>query len=126
MNKYQAIQAFWESFGWAAYNENTVPDNALEINNNRYITYETATDSIGNYLRLSAALWHRSTSWTTVHAKAEEIANYIENIMPPSLPIDNGRMVVRKGTPFAQDVGDEDITIRHTVLLIDVEFLINS
>ena len=39
MNKYQVWQAFWSSFGWAAYNENTVPDNAMELNNNRYITY---------------------------------------------------------------------------------------
>lgn len=35
MNKAQAIQAFWESFGVPAYEESTVPDDAVMP----YITY---------------------------------------------------------------------------------------
>lgn len=123
MNKYQALQSFWESFGWAAYNENTVPDDALDKNNNRYITYEAASDALGSELLLSASLWHRSNSWTTIHAKAAEILRYIEIEMPPSIPIDGGRMKVRKAEPYAQDSADDDDTIRRVRLNVYVEFL---
>jgi len=126
MNKYQALQSFWESFGWAAYNENTVPDDALAANNNRYITYEAATDSIGEPLLLTASLWHRSTAWTVIHAKAQEISDYIEFEMPPSIPINGGRMKVRKATPFAQDGADDDATIRRVILNVYIEFLTQS
>lgn len=123
MNKYQALQSFWSSFGWKAYNELTVPDNALEENENHYITYEAATDNLGEELLLSASLWMRSTSWTTIHAKAEEIAKYIETEMPPAIPIDGGYIKIRKASPFAQDMADDDDTIRRVLLNISAEFL---
>lgn len=126
MNKYQAVQAFWSGFGWAAFNEGTVPDDALELNNNRYITYESITDKIGNAIFTHATLWHRSTSWTTIHAKAAEIAAHIETVMPPSLTVDNGRLVIRMGTPYAQDMPDEDRTLRKVFLNVQLEFLTNS
>lgn len=123
MNKYQALQEFWSSFGWKAYNELTVPDDALSMNNNRYITYEAATDSIGEDLLLSASLWHRSTSWTTIHAKAEEIAEFIETQMPPAIPVEGGWLKIRKASPFAQDMEDDDDTIRRIRLNIYAEFI---
>ena len=123
-NKYQALQQFWESFGWPAYNENTVPDDALS--NGSYITYEAASDTFDEQLLLSASLWRRSTSWAAIHAKAEEISEYIETEMPPSIPIQNGRMVIRKANPFAQDGADDDDTIRRINLNIYVEFLSNT
>ena len=123
MNKYQALQEFWSSFGWKAYNELTVPDDALSMNNNRYITYEAATDSIGEDLLLSASLWHRSTSWTTIHAKAEEIAEFIETQMPPAIPVEGGWLKIRKASPFAQDMEDDDETIRRIRLNIYAEFI---
>ena len=123
MNKYQALQSFWSSFGWAAYNESTVPDDAMELNGGKYITYEAATDSLGEDLLLSASLWHRSTSWTTIHAKAEQIAQFIETQFPPAIPIDGGFMKIRKGTPFATDSADDDLTIRRVRLNVFIEFL---
>lgn len=123
MNKYQALQCFWSSFGWAAYNENTVPDDALEKNGNKYITYEAATDSYGQDMLLSASLWQRSTSWTEIHAKAEEIAEYIETQFPPEIPVDGGFLKIRKASPFAADSADDDDTIRRIRLNIYAEFL---
>lgn len=123
MNKYQAWQAFWSSFGWAAYNENTVPDNAMELNNNRYITYESCSDSFGNVNLVTVSLFHRSTSWTTIHAKAEEIAERIKRMYPPSIEIDGGRMKISTGQPFASDMSDEDDTIRRVRLNVLVEFM---
>lgn len=123
MNKYQALQSFWSRFGWAAYNENTVPDDALERNGNKYITYEAATDSCGQELLLSASLWQRSTSWTEIHAKAEEIARYIETQFPPEIPVDGGFLKIRKASPFASDRADDDDTIRRVQMNIEAEFL---
>lgn len=123
MNKYQALQYFWASFGWSAYNENTVPDDALERNGNKYITYESATDSYGEELLLSASLWQRSTSWTEIHAKAEEISEYIETHFPPEIPVDGGFLRIRKASPFATDSADDDDTIRRIRLNIYAEFL---
>lgn len=123
MNKYQALQYFWSLFDWAAYNENTVPDDALEKNNGKYITYEAAADSIGQTMVLSASLWHKSTSWTEIHAKAQEVSEYIELHFPPEIPVDGGYVKIRKGTPFASDMADEDDTIRRVLLQVQVEFL---
>ena len=123
MNKYQALQSFWSSFGWAAYNELTVPDNAMALNNNRYITYEAMSDSFGNINVASVSLYHRSTSWTTVHAKAQEIEERIKRMWPPSTKIDGGRMKIRTGQPFAKDMADEDDTIRRVRLNITIEFM---
>lgn len=122
-NKYQALQTFWSSFDWAAYNRFTVPDDALETNGGKYITYEAASDSYDNDLLLSADLWMRSTSWTAIHAKAEEIAQFIDTQFPPAIPIEGGFMKIRKGTPFAQDMADDDRTIRRVHLNVFVEFL---
>lgn len=126
MNKYQALQYFWSLFGWKAYNELTVPSDAMEQNNNRYITYESATDSSGESLLLSGSLWMRSTSWTEIHAKAEEIATYIQTHFPPHIVIDDGCLVIKKAQPFASDARDDDLTIRRVRLNIYAEFITNS
>jgi len=123
MNKYEALQNFWSSFGWAAYNELTVPDNAMAENNNRYITYEAFSDSFGNVNVSGASLFHRSTSWVTVHAKAQEIAERIKKMYPPSIKIDGGRLKIRTGQPFATDMADEDDTIRRVRLNVTIEFM---
>lgn len=123
MNKEQTIYCFWSSFGWKAYDEGTVPDNAMTDNNGRYITYSVATDSIGNDLLLTASLWNRSTSWENLDEKTDEIARYIETEMPPSIKLDNGRLKIRKGTPFAQRMTDEDDSIRRVVINIIAEYL---
>lgn len=121
-NRYQALQQFWESFGWAAYNENTVPDDALDQGS--YITYEAGLDGFDSSMALSASLWRRSSSWAIIHAKAAEIENYIEYEMPPAIPIEGGLMRIRKANPFAQDGADDDDTIRRVNINVEVEFMI--
>ena len=70
MNKAQAIYSFWSSFGWAAYDENTVPDDAVEP----YITYEVTDANIGKPVILNASLWDRSKSWKNVEQMKQQIA----------------------------------------------------
>ena len=119
MNKAQAIQKFWESFGLPAYDEATVPKDAQMPR----ITYNVQTDSIEGILGLSASLWYMSTTWEEVSLKAEEIGNYIVKMQPPTIAIDEGRVYITKGQPFAQRMTDPNDSIRRINLNIQVEFL---
>lgn len=119
MNKLQALQNFWQSFGLMAYDSTDVPDNAQMP----YITYNVATDSLGNVLNMSASLWYRSNSWKDISDKAEEIAEAIVKMNPPSIKLDNGRLYIAKGTPFAQRMSDEDGNVRRIYLNIQAEYL---
>lgn len=121
-DKNEALYQFWSRFGWTAFDENTVPDNALENNNNKYITYQDATDSFGSEMMLTASLWMRSNSWTGVDKMSEKIARYIEIEMPPAIPIDGGWMRIRKGSPFSTRTGDDNDTLRRRILNVIVEF----
>lgn len=118
MDKSQALQAFWESHGLPAYDIGTVPETAVMP----YITYDVATDSLGTVLSLSGSLWYNDTSWEHISEKAEQIAEYIAKIHPPSIEIDGGRMYLTKGSPFAQRITDPDPYIRRILININVEF----
>lgn len=119
MDKVQAIHQFWNSFGWKAYDENTVPDNPQFP----YITYTVRTDSIDNQVQLSASLWDKTMSWTNITKKAEEIGEYLVRQHPISIQIDNGRLYLTKGTPFTQRMNDEDDRIRRIFMIVYGEFL---
>ena len=128
MNKAQALQAFWSSFGLNAYDENTVPDDAPK----RYITYSVATDSMDRVVNLTASIWDQdTTSWAFVEETAETIAKALEErdltrmgIQAPTIPLDTGRLFLTKGSPFAQRMEDpgSDLT-RRIYLNIQAEFL---
>ena len=118
MDKMQALHNFWSSFELPAYDENTVPADAGYPR----ITYEAASDSLDTVVILSASLWYWSLSWEDITLKADEIAEYIENIYPPAIKIDTGRMFIKRGTPFAQRMSDPDGNLRRILLTINVEF----
>lgn len=120
MTKEQAIQHFWSSFGIPAYDEQTVPADAVMP----YITYRVATDSFERVVNLNASIWYRSTSWADVSAKSAEIARAIGQYGFTKLKLDNGYMWMVKGTPFAQRMSDpSDDMIRRVYLNVQAEFL---
>ena len=120
MTKGQAIQQFWESFGLPAYDEPTVPDDALFP----YITYSVHTGSLGDLCIVNASLWYKSYSWKEISEKTEEISKAIAHMNPPSIAIDGGRLYITKGVPFAQRMREEtDDSIRRMLLNINYEFL---
>ena len=123
MDKLQALQAFWESFGWTAYNEATVPDNAL-TEHDGYVTYSAAVSAFESVTALTASLWQRSKSWTGVVEKAKEIETAFGDgwII---LDCDDGRIWVKKGNPFYLLMPDEDNTVRRIYFNIEVEFFAN-
>lgn len=121
MDKWQSIHAFWSSFGIPAYDESSVPQDAQMP----YITYNASTAAIGGLVFLSASLWYMSFSWEGISKKASEIEDYIINMHPPTILIDEGRVYITRSFPFAQRMSDEDDRVRRILLNINVEFLTN-
>ena len=82
MDKAQALQAFWSSFGIPAYDQSTIPnaDSADHRPQPPYITYRVAEDSLGNPVLLSGSIWYRSTSWAEIEQKAKQIHQQIPRI----------------------------------------------
>lgn len=111
----QALHQFWSSFGWAAYDVNTVPSSDLNPQMPR-ITYDVEWSEFDDTKQLEASLWDRSYSWQTVEEKAEEIANYIGGGM--ILPDKKGRVYFLD----AQRVSDEDDALRRIIIQVQVDF----
>lgn len=118
MDKAQTLHSFYSSFGLPAYDENTVPDDAVLP----YISYEVAEDSIGSPVYLSASLWYRSPSWAEITKKANEIGAYI-GYGGRTFNYDDGLMWIQRGSPFMQRSADDDDTIRRMNLNISAEFI---
>ena len=119
MTKAAAIYQFWNSFGLTAYEESSVPDDAAFP----YITYQLVTDSFDREIPLTASLWYRSESWTAINAKTEEISQKISR-GGKIIPCDGGAIWLKRGQPFAQNVGDEsDNIIKRKYLNLTVEYL---
>lgn len=119
MNKWQAQQSFWSSFGLTAYDEITVPENAIFP----YITYEAVADDFGHPASISASLWYKSMSWQEISQKADEIADAI-TMGGKMYPYKDSAILVRKSNPFAQRMSEPtDDTIRRMVLNVTLEFL---
>ena len=104
-----------------AYDENTVAENATFPR----ITYSVSTDSIGNLVILSASLWYNTRSWEDISKKADEINNYIGR-GGKIIPFDGGAIWLRRGSPFAQRMGEpSDSSVRRILLNITAEFISN-
>ena len=119
MTKAAAIYQFWNSFGLKAYEENTVPTDAVFP----YITYQLVTDSFDREVPVTASLWYRSESWTSINSKTEEISRKISR-GGKIIACDGGAIWLKRGQPFAQSMGDEsDDLIKRKYLNITAEFM---
>lgn len=122
MTKEGALYLFWSSFGLTAYEENTVPtgEDAPKF---PYLTYSVSTDEIGREIALNASLWYRSDSWADINAKTEDIAQKIGR-GGCLVHFDEGSIWLKKGQPFAQNMGDEsDNMIKRKYINITAEYL---
>ena len=119
MTKAAAIYQFWSGFGLTAYEENTVPTDAAFP----YITYQLVTDSFDREIPLTASLWYRIESWTAINEKTEEVSQEISR-GGKIIPCDGGAIWLKRGQPFAQNMGDEsDNLIKRKYLNITAEFM---
>lgn len=120
--KAATIYEFWNSFEMPAYEENSVPtgEDAPKF---PYITYQLVTDSLGNEVAMTASLWYRGTSWVEANAKTEEISQRIGR-KGAVLDCNGGKVWIKRGTPFAQNMSDEsDNLIKRKYLNITAEYL---
>ena len=118
MTKAAAIYQFWSGFGLTAYEENTAPEDAAFP----YVTYQLVTDSFDREVAATASLWYRSESWTAINAKTEEISAHI-GLGGKIIKCDGGRIWIKRGQPFAQNMGDEsDDLIKRKYLNLTFEF----
>lgn len=123
MNSQQALDNWWNSFGWKAWEENTVPDNALATEGH-CITYTAGTNEFGRPMMLSASLWERSMSWAGTVNKASLIEATI-GLGGTVIPFDGGKLWIKRGSPFSQRMGDTDNTVRRVYINVEVEYFTN-
>lgn len=116
-DKWQAIHAFWNSFEIPAYDETSVPGDAVMP----YITYNAAVSEFESTVMLSASLWYNSTSWADISRKADEIAQSINGYRLEVLK-DHQYLFLSKGVPFAQRMKDTDDRIRRIYINVMGEF----
>lgn len=117
-NAWQAQQEYWESFGLPAYDENTVPDDAVLP----YITYEARLGELDGDMQVSASLWYAGRSWADISDKA----TLIQKTGNKQIKIDGGYMKVRiPADNFAQRMDEPSSNlIRRIVLRVSIEFII--
>lgn len=120
MTKNAAIQEFFSSFGMIAYPSISVPTSGSEAPTFPYITYTVNTDQGIERVAGSASVYYRSEGWTGLNAKVDEISQAVGTGVV--LTCDEGGIIVRKGTPWAQPMGDDsDNMIKRKIL--NFEFL---
>lgn len=117
MNDIQALHEFWSGFGWKAYDENTVPEDA-ELPR---ITYSVFTANFDEPVAMSASLWTRSKSWEAITEKAKQINDEI-GYGGVIIPFEDGAIWIERGVPFSQRMSDTDDTIRRIYLNIQAEY----
>ena len=119
MNKYQALDGFYNGFGVSAYVENCVPKNAKMP----YITYEVVTDSLSaTATALTCQIWYKSNLWKDINAKVEEISQKLASGV--KLKTDNGCIMLYRGKPFSNNMVDpDDTTIKCKVINITADFI---
>ena len=129
MTKAGALYQFFSSFGIEAYEETLVPtgDEAPKF---PYLTYQLVTDSFENEVQIPVSLFYYSeASLLALNEKTEEISKRIGRggVM---LDCDGGKIWLKRGSPFAQTMGDEsdrtvstDKTIKRKYINITAEFL---
>ena len=127
MDKWQALQAFWESFGLPAFKENSVPDEVWDENLKKmvklqmpYITYEVTASTFGTRVASSASIWYRDTSWKAISNKAKTITDATAD--GKTFAYDGGGMIV--WTNNASDMSEPtDDMVRRIRLDVTIEFI---
>lgn len=121
MTKDGAIQSFFESFEIPAFPSTFVPSSGTESPEYPYLTYSAPTGSNLAKLTVIAKVYYRSESWLDLNAKVREISQFVGDWH--LLQCDEGAIIVRKSTPFAQPYGEEsDDMIKSKILSFEFLF----
>lgn len=116
MDKYQALNKFYNSFGIKAYEENSVPEKAKMP----YITYEVMTSAFSDdKTALTMQIWFNDTKLVGIDNLTEKISDALSG--GKKLKCDNGYIVLYRGNPFAQNVKtiDKSIKCKYVTIMCD-------
>lgn len=126
MDKIQALDSFWNSFGVKAYDESTVPDemsflNPKNTDKNPYITYEVNIGDYGENTPCAVSVWYYDKGWKKIENKIKEIDERISE-GGIQIPYDNGTIWIKRSQPYRSRVGESnDMTRRYLINLL-IEF----
>ena len=121
----QSLIQFFKSFGVPAYEENSVPT-GKNVPGYPYITFSIVLGGFGEETALDASVWTRSTSWTEANSIFKDISERI-GMGGKMLRCDDGAVWLKKGSPFAQSMGDpSDNMIKRKYINLTAEFITAS
>ena len=119
------LQRFWSSFGWSAYDEQTV---FAEGSRPAYphITYESGDGDSGHETFLVAHLWDRSTDWERIKKKANDIKEAVKD-GGMKVDVEGGQLWFKLSDTmtFAQPIqsGSDDPAVKRILINMTVEYL---
>lgn len=117
MDKYEALDKFYNSFGIKAYEENSVPDKAVMP----YITYEVITAAFdAENVGLSCQIFFKEKSLRHIDELTEKLAQELSG--GKKLRCDNGYIVLYRGEPFAQNMrtsDDKSVKCKYVTIMAD-------
>lgn len=125
MDNWQAQQAFWSSFGWPAYDDQTT---FTEGDQPAYphITYESADGDFGAEMQLAIHLWDRSGSWAGIKQKAASVKAALKD-GGEKLDTDSGQIWLKipDGVDFSRPfpTGSSDELVKRLMINVSAEFL---
>lgn len=124
MTKAQAYYSFMSSFGIPAYEQSAVPQGG-SAPVFPYLTYSLYIDSFGTDSPVEVNLWYRDKSG---YSSLPDLTRMVEKISAEigrggkMIPCDGGALWLRRGSPFAQLLGDgEDELIKRAYINITAE-----
>ena len=129
MTKAAALYKFFSGFGLSAYEEDSVYAMAMQgqAPSYPYITYEGKADFFGDYdTPLTFSLWYRSSSWTEINAKSQQISAAIGRVAK-IIPCDGGYILITRSQPWVQNMGDDsDDMVRRNLHNLSIRFYTND
>lgn len=114
----KAFYQFYNSFEIPAFPENSVPVGTPLP----YITYTISKDDFLTNTVQQVRVWYKTTSFKVINAKTDEILNRIDRGI--SLPLNNGHILIYKGSPEAQYQPSDDPSIKIAYINLQNNFLI--
>lgn len=125
MTKEEALYQFFASFGIPAYESASV-GTGDDKPSFPYLTYDGATDSFGAEIPIACSLWFRDWSWASANEKADQISRDI-GMCGKVIRYDGGALWIKRGTPFAQSMGDDsDNLIKRKYINLIAEYISNE
>lgn len=116
--KAAAIHSFLSSFGIPAYTAAGVPEDAQMP----YITYSLVDGAWSDpETNMTVDVWYRGESEAKPNAKVCDISKAV-GIGGVPIGCEAGIIWIKRGSPFAQSVTDEDNAVKRRTINLSVEF----